>query len=256
MCRPKISKFTGLRPVRTKKTKSRKLKTSQRSGQPEAGIRASDVDPDPGPGADVPRVVVPRTAAQDAEPGTTWGCSRGGSTRRAFKGFEPCGAKTRSGCPCKGPAMTNGRCCMHGGASTGPSADGHARIAAARTNDGFYTKAMKASTEGVPMFVRRKRVVRNDVAHGVCAEGPRAGGAGTPGVRRESSGFHPPGGSGRTCLAPPPQLRRGHKIRHSSAARFADVSHGGALAGVPDGGGCVSGEGRDPAVQANYCSAQ
>ena len=56
--------------------------------------------------------------------------------------------------------MTNGRCRMHGGASTGPSADGRARIAAARTKDGFYTKAMKASTEGVAMFVRRMRVVR------------------------------------------------------------------------------------------------
>lgn len=31
-----------------------------------------------------------------------------------------CGAKTRSGEPCKNYAMTNGRCRMHGGKSTGP----------------------------------------------------------------------------------------------------------------------------------------
>ncbi|MGI3903030.1 MAG: HGGxSTG domain-containing protein [Janthinobacterium lividum] len=31
-----------------------------------------------------------------------------------------CGAKTRSGVPCRSLAMRNGRCRMHGGASTGP----------------------------------------------------------------------------------------------------------------------------------------
>ena len=30
-----------------------------------------------------------------------------------------CGARTRSGSPCQSPAMRNGRCRMHGGASTG-----------------------------------------------------------------------------------------------------------------------------------------
>ena len=31
-----------------------------------------------------------------------------------------CGARTRSGAKCKAPAMSNGRCRMHGGKSTGP----------------------------------------------------------------------------------------------------------------------------------------
>ena len=31
-----------------------------------------------------------------------------------------CGAKTRRGTPCRGSAMRNGRCRMHGGKSTGP----------------------------------------------------------------------------------------------------------------------------------------
>ncbi|PLX34852.1 MAG: hypothetical protein C0605_12310 [Hyphomicrobiales bacterium] len=30
-----------------------------------------------------------------------------------------CGARTRKGKPCQSPAMTNGRCRMHGGKSTG-----------------------------------------------------------------------------------------------------------------------------------------
>ena len=30
-----------------------------------------------------------------------------------------CGAKTRRGSPCRSPAMPNGRCRMHGGASPG-----------------------------------------------------------------------------------------------------------------------------------------
>lgn len=34
-----------------------------------------------------------------------------------------CGAKTRSGEPCKNWAMSNGRCRMHGGKSTGPPPD-------------------------------------------------------------------------------------------------------------------------------------
>ena len=31
-----------------------------------------------------------------------------------------CGASTRKGIPCRSPAMTNGRCRMHGGTSLGP----------------------------------------------------------------------------------------------------------------------------------------
>ena len=37
-----------------------------------------------------------------------------------LNGAPQCGAKTRSGNPCKNPAMANGRCRMHGGKSTGP----------------------------------------------------------------------------------------------------------------------------------------
>ena len=54
-----------------------------------------------------------------------------------------CGALTRAGQPCLGPAMSNGRCRMHGGLSTGPKTpEGLARIVAARTVHGGYGVGM------------------------------------------------------------------------------------------------------------------
>ena len=54
-----------------------------------------------------------------------------------------CGAKARTtGCPCKGPAMPNGRCRMHGGTATGPrTPQGKARMIAARTKHGRHGAA-------------------------------------------------------------------------------------------------------------------
>jgi hypothetical protein len=50
-----------------------------------------------------------------------------------------CGARTRTGAPCKGPAMPAGRCRMHGGASTGPrTPEGLQRLVRARTVHGGY----------------------------------------------------------------------------------------------------------------------
>jgi len=52
-----------------------------------------------------------------------------------------CGAKTRMGTPCRGPAMKNGRCRMHGGKSTGPrTPEGLARSRRANWKDGYYSK--------------------------------------------------------------------------------------------------------------------
>jgi hypothetical protein len=39
--------------------------------------------------------------------------------QEAARAAPRCGARTRRCTPCAGPAMTNGRCRMHGGASTG-----------------------------------------------------------------------------------------------------------------------------------------
>lgn len=56
-----------------------------------------------------------------------------------------CGAcGKRTGLPCRAPAMANGRCRMHGGASTGPrTAEGLARMTAARTKHGSYGAEMR-----------------------------------------------------------------------------------------------------------------
>jgi hypothetical protein len=65
---------------------------------------------------------------------------RGGDPRTASR----CGARTRDGKPCKGPAMLNGRCRMHGGSSTGPrTAEGLQRIVKARTVHGRYGAEMR-----------------------------------------------------------------------------------------------------------------
>jgi len=55
---------------------------------------------------------------------------------------KKCGAKTRKNTPCLGPAMRNGRCRMHGGASTGPrTAAGIETIRRSRTIHGFYSRS-------------------------------------------------------------------------------------------------------------------
>ncbi len=55
---------------------------------------------------------------------------------------QRCGAKTRWGTACLRPAnKNNGRCRLHGGASTVPrTADGRARISAANLLHGEFTK--------------------------------------------------------------------------------------------------------------------
>ena len=54
--------------------------------------------------------------------------------------MDSCGAKTRSGSPCKKiPLAGKRRCRLHGGLSTGPkTAEGKARISAAQYKHGRY----------------------------------------------------------------------------------------------------------------------
>lgn len=69
---------------------------------------------------------------------------RRGRLKNGAPGGDPstaprCGSRTRSGMACRAPAMANGRCRMHGGASTGPrTQDGLRRLRAARTTHGFW----------------------------------------------------------------------------------------------------------------------
>jgi hypothetical protein len=86
-----------------------------------------------------------------------------------------CGARTRkpapgvdSGlCPCRAPAIHgNLRCGMHGGRSTGPrTAEGRARVAAARTIHGRYGAELRAFNRHHVTFLRRSPVRMYAVLH-------------------------------------------------------------------------------------------
>ncbi len=72
------------------------------------------------------------------------GCLLNGNRRGNPQAAPRCGAWTRAGQPCQGPAMSNGRCRLHGGLSTGPKTpEGLARIVAARTVHGGYGAEMR-----------------------------------------------------------------------------------------------------------------
>ena len=73
-------------------------------------------------------------------------------------GAARCGARTRGGSPCQGPVMPNGRCRMHGGASTGPrTAEGMARMRAAKTKHGRHTAEAVAFRRWVAGLLRAAR---------------------------------------------------------------------------------------------------
>ena len=91
---------------------------------------------------------------------------RNGNPRGNPNAAPRCGAKTRLGCPCKGPAMANGKCRMHGGASTGPkTAEGRARIAATQRARGY--PEIRAALQRAAAVHRRGTVVIAMAKHGL-----------------------------------------------------------------------------------------
>jgi hypothetical protein len=71
-----------------------------------------------------------------------------------------CGARTRSGSPCRSAAMPNGRCRMHGGPSTGArTEEGKARIRAASTKHGRYSAASIAQRRAARQALRSLRAL-------------------------------------------------------------------------------------------------
>ena len=66
--------------------------------------------------------------------------------------------------------MKNGRCRMHGGASTGPSAEGRARIAAARTIHGARTAPMRALARTSAATQRRIAILATMIRAGLKVE--------------------------------------------------------------------------------------
>ena len=64
-----------------------------------------------------------------------------------------CGARTRSGAKCKAPAMSNGRCRMHGGKSTGPrTSEGLERMRRANTRHGNYSEESRQLMRAVQLL--------------------------------------------------------------------------------------------------------
>lgn len=72
-----------------------------------------------------------------------------------------CGAKTRTGSPCKSRAMKNGRCRMHGG--TSPGAPKGPRNGNYR--HGFYTNEAIAERRRVSAFIKEMREALDGTAN-------------------------------------------------------------------------------------------
>ena len=67
-----------------------------------------------------------------------------------------CGARSkRTGKPCRGAAMPNGRCKVHGGKSTGPrTPEGLARSRRANWKHGYFSREAKAERSRVRQYLR------------------------------------------------------------------------------------------------------
>jgi len=99
------------------------------------------------------------------EPRRGW--LKNGNRPGDFSNVPRCGAKTRRGSPCQCPAMTNGRCRIHGGLSTGPkTAEGIARIRRAVTKHGHYSAAARLERQRYRALLREGhdliRRIRNE----------------------------------------------------------------------------------------------
>lgn len=67
-----------------------------------------------------------------------------------------CGAKTRSGEPCKNYAMPNGRCRMHGGKSTGPRDKTKLKQNKNAEKHGFFSKYLPEDTLNILQEIQER----------------------------------------------------------------------------------------------------
>jgi hypothetical protein len=95
-------------------------------------------------------------------PGRGW--LKHGGTPGNWDNAPRCGAKTRNGTPCQSPAMPNGRCRMHGGASTGPrTPEGLERCRAARLKHGRYSAEAVARRRAGRQAIREIRALLRSI---------------------------------------------------------------------------------------------
>ncbi len=102
-----------------------------------------------------------------------------------------CGAKTRAGCACRQPAMTNGRCRLHGGKSTGArTAEGQRRARTARLVHGRRTAAV-IGLRSAAAAVNRRLAWMAELARACAPEhAPTPGSTHASARRRELSAGH------------------------------------------------------------------
>ena len=91
---------------------------------------------------------------------------------------ERCGAKTRDGDPCKNPAMANGRCRMHGGATVGagaPPGNQNARVHGLRADYVRMDELATVFTDPVQRMQILANVMANRavVAHAATVADPK-----------------------------------------------------------------------------------
>ena len=87
------------------------------------------------------------------------GSLKNGNTPGDLSKVRRCGAKTRKGTRCQGPAMRNGRCRMHGGTATGPrTPEGLARCRSANWKHGKYSAEAVEQRLEVRKMLRQMRM--------------------------------------------------------------------------------------------------
>ena len=104
---------------------------------------------------------------------------KNGNPSGDFLAAPRCGARTRCGGECRQPAMSNGRCRMHGGLSTGPRTPaGLARSRRARWKHGARSAAVAALRRAARAQLRRMWTIlvgtQSSAGHGVHRAIPQA----------------------------------------------------------------------------------
>jgi hypothetical protein len=131
-------------------------------GTQNAGL--SRMGPEAGrPGPSAPRLHAAR--------GQRRGTLKNGNPCGDYLQAPRCGARTRAGCPCRQPAMPNGRCRLHGGLSTGPrTPEGRRRAQTARLAHGYRSAALIGLRSRAVHAARRLRALTapaRSAGHGV-----------------------------------------------------------------------------------------
>jgi hypothetical protein len=137
----------------------------------------------------------PTRARLHAAPGQARGRLKNGNPAGDYLAAPRCGARSRSGCPCRQPAMANGRCRFHGGKSTGArTAEGLRRCRAIRFRHGGRSAPVIALRSRAVHAARHLRQVDTNLRLALVSAGH--------GVDRPDSCFRPES-SASTVGAPP-----------------------------------------------------